>query len=71
MGNEDMTRKILAVRNKLSNERLELEDELTKLINSQEPLGPVTDEIVGVLKKIATIDEAGEVWESYLPTNND
>lgn len=66
-----MSRKILTVRNNLTNERLALEEELEGLINSTEPLADVTNNIVVVLKKIAAIDKAGEVWESYLPTNND
>jgi chaperonin cofactor prefoldin len=66
-----MERKIIMVANKLNTRKLELEDQLEKLINSNSPIGETTDEIVKVLKEIALIDSSGQVWETYLSSITD
>lgn len=62
---------IRLVSNKLSNEKILLENKLEKLMNGGGDLGVTSDEIIDVLKEIASLDSTGMVWESYLPSITD
>lgn len=62
-----MERKIKVISNEISTQKEILEDKLEKLMNSNEPLGEIKGEIIGVLKEIALNDSLADVWNSYLP----
>jgi hypothetical protein len=59
-------RVIQLVTNSINDRKVELEDKLERLINSNKPIGDLKIEIMAVLQQIADIDSTGEVWESYL-----
>lgn len=54
------------VNNELAGDKLTLEDDLEKLINSDESIGVKKTKILTLLKEITLTDQAIKLWENYI-----
>jgi hypothetical protein len=65
--NEDL-RIIQIIPISIAKDKLSLEDDLEKLINSDKPIGEKEVEIKGILKELVSLNEMLKLWTNYSGT---